>query len=337
MAIKRWSSLFIVLGVLVTILLVAVPVFAIALPDSTPTAEFYVYRNLLETGDWLLLIYQNIPYATPPDETATQSYLWRLIDTDNTTELAAAVPYTFNTNGYGYNLVSMYLNADNVTAKGMVWNTPYTLRLCGNPVAFTTPPEYNFNLSASDYSILTVTADVQAELAARILVIASDIDIQWGLGASYSLLNETETGTVLSIYGEAFFRSTIYGLQGICPQVFAYVINDINITPRTWSTSYVTVLQNQYVGTWVDTAKSAGATLFGTSYDLTAIMISLLAVAGIGICTIIVSGDAWHGLTDASTGLIAVTRLGFFDLGFLALLAALAVIYGASRLWAVVR
>jgi hypothetical protein len=336
----KWlkRSLVTILCAVAAILVMASPAFATALPDSTPAAEFYVYRNLLETGDWLGLIYQNIPYATtPPGETVWQDFMWRMIDTDNITEIATAVPYAFNDNGFGYNVTSIYLNADNVTSANITWNTSYNMRLSGNPIAFTSPPEYNFNLSAADYSTLTAPHDVQAELAARILLIASNLDIQWGLGASYSLLNETETGTVLSIYGEAFFRGAIYGLQGLCPQIFAYVINDLDITPRTWSTSYVTTLQNQYAGTWVDTAKSAGAALFGTTYDLTSLLISLLICAGIGICSIILSGDAWHGVADARTGLIAVTRLGFFDLGFLALLAALAVIYGASRLWSVMR
>jgi hypothetical protein len=327
--------------VLVIVALVAVfasiPAYATALPDSTPSADFYVYRNLLETGDWLMLIYYNIPYAVVPAEPVNETFMFRLLAADNVTELGTVTPYVWNDNGYGYGVASMYWDAGNVTANGMVWNTAYTMRLNGNPVNFVTPPVYNFVLTSSDYTVFTLEVDVQADLAARILTFAAELDTRWGLGAVYSLLNETETGTVLSVYGEAYFRGAIYGLQGLCPQVFQFVISDIDLTPRTWTNTYVISLQNQYTGTWADTAKHAGAALFGTTFDLTAMLISILVAAALAIMTIIFSGDIWHGLCDARTGLIVMTRLGFLDLGFLGLLAALAVIYGAIRAWGVLK
>lgn len=333
--IKRW--LVLILLPLVAILLIATPVYATTLPpDSTPTiVEFNVYRNVLNNGDWLLLIYSNIPYLTTPTAPAWQTFMWRFMKTDIVTEFGVTLPNSWNNNGYGYNLTTMYFDAGNVTASGMTWNTAYPIRLSGNPVAFTTPPEYNYSLSAADYSTLTVPADVKTALGIRLLAIAADLDIRWGMGLSYSLLNQTESGTVLSIYGEAFFRSAIYGLQGMCPSIFAYVVSNLDLTARTWSLSYITYLENQYVGTWADTAKHAGATLFGTDFDLTAMLITLLACVGIGVCSIMLAGDAWHGVADARTGLIACTRLGFFGLGFLGLLAAIAVLYGSARLWGV--
>ena len=324
-----------ILALVMAILLIATPAYATELPSSTPTATFYVYRNLLEPADWLILIYQDIPYTTIPDEPISETFMWRLMKTDNVTELGTALSYAYNGNGYGYNLTSMYINSANASSAGMVWGASYPLKLSGNPTVFASPPEYNFTLSHANYSTLTDSDDEKAELAVRLLLIGGNLDIRWGLGATYSLLNETETGTVFSIYGEAFFRGAIYGLQGLCPQVFAYVISDLDITPRTWSDSYVTTLETQYAGTWVDTAKAAGATLFGTGFDLTALIITLIAAAGIAIATIVLSGDAWHGLADARTTLIGFTRLGFFNLGFLGLLAALAVIYGAARIWRV--
>jgi len=325
-----------VLMALVGLAVIAAPVQATDLPDSTPTIEgFNVYRNVLETGDWLLLIYANIPYTTIPDEPVSQTFIWRFISTDNVTEFGAATSNSWNENGHGYNLTSMYWDAGNVTARGMTWDTAYTIRLSGNPSAFASPPEYNYTLSAADYSTANATEDVRTELGLGILNTGADLDVRWGLGAAYSLLSQTEAGTVLSIYGEAFFRMAIYGLQGMCPQIFAYVIEDLDLEPRTWSITYITYLENQYVGTWVDTAKGAGAALFGTDFDLTSMIIAILACAGIGICSIILSGDAWHGVADARTGLIAVTRLGFFQLGFLAVLVAVALLYGAARLWGV--
>lgn len=330
-------ALLAVVFVSMALFLTPVSVFATDLPDATPTAEFYVYRNILETGDWLLLIYQNIPYATIPDTPVWQNYIWRLLATDNVTELGTALSYAFNDNGYGYNLTSMYWNAANVTASGMVWGTNYPVRLSGTPGMFTTPPEYNFTINSADYSLMTAADDVEAELSARILTIAADLDIRWALGATYSLLNQTETGTVLSIYGEAFFRAAIYGLQGMCPDVFAYVIKDLEITPRTWSTGYATTLENQHAGTWVDTAKAAGSALFGTTYNLTWLLVTLLLAAGVMIAGVMLHADAWQSLGIACIVVIGMTRLGLFELGFLALLGAIAWIYGAVRIWGVLR
>jgi hypothetical protein len=330
-------------GILLTIVLTiglslfsASPCYATDLPDSNPTAEdINVYRNLLETGDELILIYHNLPYATTPDEPIWQTFMWRLYKTDNVTEIGTVLPYSFNDNGYGYNLSSMYFSAAEVAAANITWGQGLPLRLSGNPVTFTTPPIYNFNLSSGDYSTLTTSADVRAELAARILAIAKNLDTRWALGSAYSMVQETETGTVLSIYGEALFRGAIYGLQGLCPNVFAYVVSDMDLTPRTWSTTYIDVLKNQYSGTWVDTAKNALDALFGTSYSLAWLMISLIIAIVVLIFGVMVSGDAWLGIMDALVVLILATRLGFFDLGYLGLMAAIAVMYVSARIWGV--
>ena len=332
---KKRRIVTILVAILLASFVFSVPASATSLPDSTPTVQFHLYRHLLETGDIGMFIYQNIPYTVIPDEPISQTFMWRLMN--GSTELGAATPYAFNDNGYGYNCTWMYWSAAEVTAKSIVWGTSYTARLSGTPTMFTTPPTYSFTLSSGDYSTLTAPADVKAELAARILLTAQNLDINWGLGASYSLLSETETGTVLSIFGEAYFRGVIYGLQGMCPQVFSYIINDYTANPRSFNTSYVTTLENQYNGTWVQTAKAAGKLLFGTSYDLTALLVSLLVAGVMGGITIYWSGDAWHGVADARTGLLIATRLGFFGLALFSLLVALAVIYSAIRMWGVLR
>jgi hypothetical protein len=333
----RIATIAMVISIMATLLLVA-PVSATALPDSTPTVQgFWVFRNLLETNDWLILIYFNIPYSTPPSEPIWQTFMWRMLTTDNTTELGVDLPTAYNNNGYGYNLSSIYFNAANVTALGLVWNTAYPLRLSCNPASFTAPTTYNFTLDTSDYTTENVTANVQEELAATIITLGAELDIRWGLSAVYSLLSETATGTILSIYGESFFRAAIYGLQGLCPRVFAYIVEDIDLTARTFGDTYINILDVQYQGSWAQVAKDAGAALFGTDFDLTAIIVSLGFIFIIGGCTIVVSGDAWHGIPDARTGLIAMTRLGFFGLAMLGLIAAMFAIYGLSRLWGVLR
>lgn len=331
------KTLYLILcGVVLLSLVFALPCRAMSWPTSTPTViQFDVYRNLLETGDRLLLIYENTPYSTTPTTPASDTFIWRLYAADNVTEIGSAVCYPYHDNGYGYNLVSMYFTAAQATALGFTWGATLNVRLSGNPVYFSpTIPQYNFSITSGDYSSLTVTADVQAELSVRILTLASDLDIQWGL-TTYSLLQETETGTVLSLYGEAFFRGAIYGLQGLCPQVFAYVISNIDTTPRTWTTTYVTAVQNQWTGTWVDTAKNALDALFGTSYSIAWLMISIVAMVVVIILDVVVAGDPWLGVLDGCVVLILTTRLGFMNLGILGLIAAVCFMYSSARLWGV--
>lgn len=327
---------FLILLAIVCVCLIPTTALAVDLPDSTPQIEgFYVYRNVLETGDRLLLIYSNIPYASIPDEPIWQTYMWTLVKSDNVTELGTVLPYSYNDNGYGYNLSSMYFSA--AESSNFTWGDSHIVRLRGNPSIFASPPLYDFPLDAAEYSTMTDSDDVEAEIAVRILATAIDLNTRWGLSSTYSLLNETETGTVLSIYGEAYFRAVIPGLQGICPQVFAYVINDLDLTPRTWTSVYETLLLDQWDGTWIEVARDAADALFGTSYSLFWIIIALAACITVLILDTVASNDAWLGVLDAIVVAIATAKLGLYGLGFLGLLAAVAVIYSASRLWGVLK
>lgn len=331
---KRFR-LGILLALLAALLLSATPAYADTPdPDSSPTIEeINIYRNLRETGDWLAIIYANIPYATLPDLPVTQTFIWRLIDTDNVTEFGSTIGYAYNDDGYGYNGCSLYLTAAEVTALGMVWGTSYTIRLSGNPAAFDTPPVYNFTINAGDYSSLTVPADVRAELAARVLAIAADLDNKWGLASAYSLLTQNETATVLSIYGEAFFRGAIHGLQAMAPTVFSVIIREIDLPAREWDPEYSENLTGQWGGTWADTAQEAGKVLFGTDYDLLSIIMLLVMCGGLMVGNVMLTGDHWNGFIDVAILGVIGARLGMYDLAFLILVAAMCWIYIGTKVW----
>lgn len=331
---KRFR-LGILLALLATLLLSATPAYADTPdPDSTPSIDqTNIYRNLIETGDMLVLIYANIPYATTPDLPVTQTFIWRLIHTDNVTELGSTLGYAYNDDGYGYNVYSMYFSAAEFTALGLVWGTSYTIRLSGNPAAFDTPPVYNFTINAADYSALTATADVQAELAARILTLAGSLDNRWGLATVYSLLTQNETATVLSIYGEAFFRGAIWGLQAMAPTAFSVIVRAIDVEDRAWDEEYAENLTAQWGGTWADTAQAAGKALFGTDYDLLSMIMLLVMAGGLMVGNIMLTGDHWNGMVDVALLGVIGGRLGMLDLGFLFLFAALCLMYIGTKIW----
>ena len=327
------AGIFIVL--LAALLLSVTPVCADTPdPDSTPTlVEVNAYQNVRKSGDWLLVIYANIPYGTIPDLPVTQTFIWSLIDTDNATVFGSTVGCGYNDDGYGYNVSSMYWDSANVTAQGMTWGTVYPLRLAGNPAAFDTPPIYNFTLNAGDYSTLTTQADVQGELGDRVLVIAEDLTNKWGLATGYELVTQNETATVLSIYGESFFRCAIFGIQSMAPFIFSVIIRVINIEDREWDEEYAENVTGQWAGTWVETSRAAGAALFGTDYDLASLILLLGLCAALLIANIQVTGDHWNGLVDVWVWIIIAGRLAFYDIIYLALAVALCWIYVSAKVW----
>jgi hypothetical protein len=329
----------VILGlVILATLLIATPAYADTPdPDSTPTVEAgrkHVYRNLLETGDYLYIYEANIPYAALPATPVNQTFIWRLVALDGVTVLGQTVGYAYNDDGYGYNVYSMYFSAADATAAGMVWGTAYILRLSGNPAAFLTPPVYNFNFAAGDYTTLTASADNQVALATEILTLAADLNIRWGLATDYFLNLETETGTALSLYGENVFRGAIYGCQALAPQAFRAVVADINAPDRAWNTTYITSLETQNAGTWVETARNASIALFGTvNYDLGGIIALLIICVVLIIGVSSVSNDHWTGLIDAAIVLIVAARMGVYGLGFLGLLAALSIFWIGAKIY----
>jgi hypothetical protein len=322
----------IVLGILAALIISAVPIGATNNPDSAPTIEsINVYRNLLVTGDYLYVWEANIPYspATIPSLPVNQTFVWRLMN--GATELGSTVGYPYNHDGYGYNVYSLYFNAVDAAALGMVWGTAYTLRLSENPAQFSTVLSWNYPVTG--YTILTTTADNKSALAATILNLASSLTISWALTTGYELTAETETGTALSIFGESVFRGSIYGCQSLAPSAFAAIIVDINAPARSWNNSYVNTLDNQYAGSWVETSFNASKAIFGASVNLTAIIFLIILCIILLIGNLSLTSDPWNAMIDIIFLLVIACRVGLFGLGYLAIAASVAIIYLGIRIW----
>lgn len=318
----------------ILLVLVATPILAIALPDNTPEVlETYVYRNLLETGDRLFLFYGNVPYAVIPATTFNNAFIWQLIDTDGVTVLGSTVGWPYVFSGYGYQVFSMYFPA----ASAITWNpTPaYKLRLLGNPMEFTPTPIYDFTINATSYSAFTDPTAAREQLTSDLFELAAFIDTEWSL--TTSLLSEDETGLSLSTFGQVYFGGAIYNLRTLAPNSYLIGAHDVTLVDRTWTDDYQTDLNTQYVGTWVDTAKAAGGTLFGTSYDLLSLIIVLVMLFGVIIANIYLSSDHWAGLIDAAFILVISSKLGMIELGYVALICAICLIYTGTRIFGVLR
>ena len=333
---KRHLTIIMAVAML-AIFLIASSTYAIGLPSSTPAIiNKYVYQHVLEPDDMLVIIYENAPYATiPPDYDYSEAFIWRFIDTDGTTELAQAVGYDYNDSGYGYTVIGFYFPPDDAPD----WGLTYYLNLSGTPSAFASPPEYTYQITASDYSALTDTDDVKTDIAARILLMAADLNNKWGLTVDYSLLSETETGSVLSIYGEAFFRGALYGLQAYAPDAFRLIINNISseaLADRTWNPEYSENLTTQHAGTDIDTGMAAGNDFLGVSYNLFGMLITLVVLGGLAMAGLYVGGDWWGSLGNCVTPAVILTRMGVFGMGELALVAAVGWLFFSAKTWKVI-
>jgi len=316
--------------VLIPLILVATPAYADTPdPDSTPTlVKADWYRNLLEPDDRLLIWEANIPYAIPPTTLVTETFYWELIDTDNVTVLGTTTGYAYHDNGYGYNVYSMYFSE----ADALAWNQVYTLRLSGNPAVFDTPPQYNYPVPVNTFTLLTTSDENKGALAITIIDIAADLDNQWGLTGTDRLILETESGTVLSWWGESVFRGAVYGCQALAPAAFRFIIDDLEAADRVWDTEYSANLTTIYDGTWIEPAKIAGGTLFGVGYDLTSIIITIGLCIGLMYLNLKLTNDQWNAWMDVAIVLVVAPRIDLFPLTFTALVCALAAMYTGTRI-----
>jgi len=319
------------------LLAIAPVVYATDLPSSTPTIEsFNAYRNVLETGDFLLIVYENTPYTGTPDRAYSQSFVWRLESVDGTTDYAFTTGYSYDNSGWGYNVVAFYFDAADVVSiiGADYWEKAYKVQLSGTPAAYDDPPTYTYTVGVSDYSALTDTDEVKTAVANRIMEIAADLDNKWGVAAAYSLIYSGEVGEVLSIYGQSFFRGAIYGVQAMAPSIFSVSISNVNVDDRTWTTTYTTELESQYTGTYFEEALTEGEGFFDVSYNMFGIVIILVLCAFTLVGNwMIAGGNLWKGTIEANGIAVVGARLAMIPFGEFALIVALCWLFISAKTW----
>ncbi len=220
-------------------------------------------------------------------------------------------------------------------AEGLLWDpiAGYTLRLNESPLTFLAPVTFDYPINSVDYSATVITTEVQAELALDILLIAHDLDVQWAFSPPNSLINDDETGRTLSIFGQAYFRGTIFGLQALAPSLFPLAVTEIDLADRTWTDAYIATLETQYAGTWVQTAKDAGADMFDTTGDLVSTLMVMGGVIALFVGNTQLTNNHWDAALDVSLLLVISAKLGFYGLGYLGLIVAICWIYTGMRLF----
>jgi hypothetical protein len=279
---------------------------------DTPTAnitainETYAWRNVLQTGDFLIvakynLTYNNMTSINYTDISAT--HLFRLMDITNTAQLGLVEAYPYQNKGYGVGVVSFYFPA----ATAPAWGANYWIRIEGKASAFTSPPTYSKEISASSYSTETVTAKVKTAIGTRILTLADDLGATWV--PNVSMTAAAETGMILSTYGEAYFRSAIPGLQMMSPGIFEIGIEDPDYDPEAWNTTAAQSNEDRLKTTGLGSAIQGFADIFSVEYTVISALPVLIAsvaliivgavngklLGGVALIGLLIPAAAWAG------------------------------------------
>jgi hypothetical protein len=257
---EKVSKFFLIFAVL-ALISVLIPQFVLAAVPSPDQVSMtcFGYRNLLETGDFFLLVDYDIAYSggysTVP---ASDAFTFRLFDPTGSTEIADALPYVFTTattgftgtNGYGMGVVAYYFNA----ASAPAWGDNYIIKVSGNPAELTFSGDYEVPTSAYDSG-----SNAAIDLANELRSIGPPLSNQWNV----PLLSDTSATSVFTADGEGYFRNAIPGVQNLAPNIFEDVSQQ---SPDTTEASYNTNLSNTYQhrfdNSWVHTSLAAGADMF---------------------------------------------------------------------------
>lgn len=224
--------------ILIAIILALLPVavYALTPPTSISVQSVRAFQNVATAGDMAIIFHYKITYTPYPTTPADKTFIFRLY-ADNGTLLATSTPYVFSffsTKGYGDGVSSFYFTVQ------PSWEEAFIINILGVPAYYEPIQISNYTMSLSDYSSAVDTTDAQADLYNYIIGICNDFI---SIYADVPLKATTDTGTILSDYGEAYFRATVPGIQAMSSQLFfvqAYVPEQMPVT------SYNMSLQTQY-------------------------------------------------------------------------------------------
>ncbi len=304
------------LALFMAVIIAPVPVLAAEPePDSVSLADIVIFNNLLVADDFLAFVPYNIPFSTAPDPNINETFIFRLMSADNTTELGATLATPAYDAGYGPGVVSFYIAANTTIGEA------YIFRVQQNPVHYPNPQYWDFTASNSSYS---TSSDQAAALRAK--VINSVITLEPSFGVN--LLTVSDVGdTVLSANGELYFLDVIPGLQTMAPLLFSVQLETPDFTKRTWSYTFADALKTKYDGTFLAEFMTGYAGLYSINKSPAINSLSIF------LFIIIIMVSVWKfkatmlsALLDGYTSLLVLMLIGFFDMvwaGFMAFMLAL--------------
>lgn len=214
----------ILIFVLLAVVLIPGVAYAVELPSSVTIDNVRVFRNLAESGDMLIAFSYDLPYTSDNYSTtpASQTILFRLYDASGNL-IQTTSPYVyplFESNGYGDGMSAFYFGASD---DAPAWSSNATINIHGFPTYFSGWYDGDLSvyktLTTSEYVTATTQEANQDLLRDYILLECDKLDADYQ-ATGVELKASSDIGTVLSSYGEHYFRGAIPGLQYLCPELF---------------------------------------------------------------------------------------------------------------------
>lgn len=248
------------IGLIVLLAVVFIPpalAYALAAPESMSIQEARAIRNLVETGDMAVVFHYRIEYDSYAGLTpASQTIIFRLYSANGTSLLAVSRPYVysgFETNGYGDGVSSFYFAA----ADAPTWGAAYRINIFGVPAYYDPIQTMTYTMTSADYSDAVLEAASRSDLYNTVITLC---DTFGTIYPEVTLKATTDSGVVLSGYGETYFRGAVPGLQTMCPALFfiqTYVPEKMAVEDYDMS------LQTDYTARLVGTDIERGANRLG--------------------------------------------------------------------------
>lgn len=310
---KRCILIGLFLGLILSVLQSGVVLAQVSEPDSVDLDDIVITTNMTENQDFCCVARYELNYGTPPDEAADETFIFKFLDSDNETVLGMALPVPFDNDGYGQGCVSFYFDS----ASAPTWGDDYYIAISGNPAHFAESYEVVFSITESNYSSSTERDDARDDLYDAVMTIAEELEIAW----DEELIDSTDIGMVLSAVGERYFRRAIRGLQSMCPELFLVQVENLDYTPRSWTTTFADLLANRFNGTWVQTSFNGLAGLLDTEVQTAwGFVTAILCVVAMGF-SYKQFKQVYPGFLDACVVMVVMTGLGAFSMTFHGLIA----------------
>lgn len=301
---------------LVILLVAAVPVQAETIdpPDDNiaSISDTWANQNLVENGDMLIYFKYHLPYAVTPEPDISKTYVFRLFDSTDTTELGYRTAYSYYNKGYGYGICAFYFNAENNPG----WGDDYIIRIEGSPAYFSTPFSRSFAISPAQYSSFTTQEANRAEMKVKLIALTKDLQVAWDV----LLWDEVDIGTVFSTNGALYFRNAIPGLQAICPDLFYVQVEDLEYSTTDHDTEFQNTIVARFDGTWVGTSLTAAGDFFDVGYQLIGSLVTVVLCIIVVALTVRRMQPTNAGLMDCFTVVILAAAFTLFPFGLMALI-----------------
>jgi len=275
--------------------LVSNSALAVANPDSISIIAYKAFQNIFEDGDQLFFAEYDVEYATDPPESANETFLMALYDTDGTTLLFQR-PLNF----YDQNIISVYLDSSDA----VTWAQAYVIKISGNPTIFD-PLTEGVNVVTKTLSPATdfetgAMATSRAALKDYCIGIAKDLEIAWSEDLITELLSGEER---LNTTGGVSFNLAIPGLSSAVTDLFE--VSSVTPTlPTTTRSIYVEgTITGNFVADETVTGDTSGATgtFEGGSQETTSIRTTMTGTSP----ELFEEGETVEGATAS----IVVTRI----------------------------